>query len=193
MSAANSVGLIRNAAIAAIVGGTVGGAVGVWSLRHPAVTIATVTTAAPARAVTTATETADRPAMNVTAGSSQPHIPPPTPAPQPTEPATRPAKRSVQAPVAPPQSATTPPSARTADDDVQVLERARALARHADVAALIALREGVAHRAAEQGLADSPAIKSELDELDQCLAEARMRQLTHDAEELRKADSKRPR
>jgi len=187
MPAANRTGLIRNAAIAAIVGSTVGGAIGVWSLRHPAIT---VTAAVRARAVTTATETANRPAVNVAAGSSQPLAP----APQPTERRTSPAARPVQDLVTAMKSAATPsPSAGTTEDDAHVLQRARALARRPDVAALVALREGVAHQAAERGLADSPSIKSELDELDQRLNEARMLQLTLDAEELRKADSKRAR
>jgi hypothetical protein len=194
MSAANRTGLIRNAAIAAIVGSTVGGAIGVWSLRHPAGTVATVTTATPARAVTTATETANRPAVNVIAGSSQPHARPLAPVPQPTERRTSPAARPVKVPVTSIKPAVkSSPSAGATDDGAQVLQRARALARRPDVAALIALREGVAHRAAERGLADSPSIKGELDELDQRLNEARMLQLKLDAEELRKADSKRPR
>jgi hypothetical protein len=200
MSATNRTGLIRNAVMAAILGSTVGGAIGVWSLRRPAVTVGTVTagtvtTTPPARVVTTATETANRPAVDVTAGSSKPNPQPPAAAPQPSERRTGPAARPMQAPVAAAivSAATPSPSARTTEDEAQVLQRAVSLARRPDVAALIALREGVAHRAAERGLADSPATKSELDELDQRLNEARMLQLKLDAEEIRKADSKRPR
>src|SRR5258705_3167287 len=148
MPAANRTGLIRNAAIAAIVGSTVGGAIGVWSLRHPAIT---VPAAVHARAVTTATETANRRAVNVAAGSSQPHSQPLAPAPQPTERRTSPAARPVQDLSTAITSAATPsPSAGTTEDDAHVLQRARALARRPDVAALVALREGVAHQAAER-------------------------------------------
>jgi hypothetical protein len=194
MSAANRTRLIRNGAIAAIVGSTVGGAIGVWSLRHPGVTVTAVTTAAPARAVTTATETANRPAADVIAGSPPTQPQPPARAPQPADRRTSPAARPAPVPVTATKSAAAPsPSAGAAEDDAQVLQRARALARRPDVAALIALRESVARRAAERGRADAPSIRSELDELDQRLNEARTLQLKLDAEELRKAESKRPR
>ena len=74
-----------------------------------------------------------------------------------------------------------------------MLQRARALARRPDVTALIALRDDVVRRATERGIADSSSVKSELDELDQRLNEARTLQLKLDADEFRKADSKRPR
>src|SRR5580765_2988430 len=63
-----------------------------------------------------------------------------------------------------------------ADDDVQVVQRARALARRPDVTALMALRDDVVRRAAERGIADSSSIKSELDEIDLRLNEARLLQ-----------------
>jgi hypothetical protein len=188
MSAANRTGLIRNAAIAAIVGSTVGGTIGLWSLRHPAVTATTVTTAAP--------EAPNRPAVDVAAGSPQPHSQSLAPAAPLTEWRTPPVARLVQDPATATTSesaATRSPSAGTTADAAHVLERARALARRPDVAALIALREGVADQAAERGLAGSPSIKSELEELDQRLSEARTLQLQLDAEALRNADSKRPR
>lgn len=81
----------------------------------------------------------------------------------------------------------TPPST---DDDPDVLQRARTLARRPDVSALMALRDDVVRRATERGTAGSSAIKSELDEIDRRLNEARLLQLKLDAEELRKADSK---
>ena len=80
-------------------------------------------------------------------------------------------------------AATTPVPAA----EPQVLERARALARRPDVAALMALRDDVVRRAAEQGAAGSPTVKGELAELDLRLNEARMLRLKLDAEELRKA------
>ena len=198
MSAQNKTALIRNAAIAALIGSTVGGATGLWSLRAPAATTTTTTTttAAPAPVVTAATPVvtaavpmvtdeapvvtvpaaaADSPKVSATArtNTAAPSLPPPVPA-------------TVQ-------SATTAPTADTTRDHEDVLQRAGRLARRPDVAALVALREDVVRRAAERGLADSQPVKTELDELDRRLSEARMLQLKLDAEELRKADSKRPR
>jgi hypothetical protein len=192
MSVENRTALIRNAAIAAIVGSTVGGATGLWSVRHPA---ATITMAAPAAPVTVATEAANSPKVDVTAGSPQPHPQPLPPVPESAERRSNKAARLVPDPVAATvTSAATPArSAGTTEDDEHVLQRARALARRPDVPALLALREGVVRRAAERGLADSPSIKGELDELDQRLDEARQLRLKLDAEEFRKSDSKRPR
>jgi hypothetical protein len=79
-----------------------------------------------------------------------------------------------------------PPSA---EDDAEVLQRARTLARRPDVTALMALRDDVVRRATERGVAGSSSIKSELDEIDLRLNEARMLQLKLDAAELRKAKS----
>ena len=76
------------------------------------------------------------------------------------------------------------------DDDANVLQRAHTLARRPDVTALMALRDDVVRRATERGIAGSSSIKSELDEIDLRLNEARMLQLKLDAEELRKANSK---
>jgi hypothetical protein len=78
----------------------------------------------------------------------------------------------------------------SADDDAQVLQHARTLARRPDVTALLALRDDVVRRATERGIAGSSSVKSELDEIDLCLNEARILQLKLDAEELRKTDSK---
>jgi len=89
-----------------------------------------------------------------------------------------------------PTQARTNPASQSADDDAQVLQRARALARRPDVTALMALRDDVVRRAAERGIADSSSIKSELDEIDLRLNEARLLQLKLDAEELRKTSSK---
>jgi hypothetical protein len=89
-----------------------------------------------------------------------------------------------------PTRARTNPASPSADDDAQVLQRARALARRPDVTALMALRDDVVRHATERGIADSSSIKSELDEIDLRLNEARLLQLKLDAEELRKASSK---
>jgi len=75
-----------------------------------------------------------------------------------------------------------------ADNGANVLQRARTMARRPDVAGLIALREDVVRRATERGIAGSPSVKGELDELDLRLNEARMLQLKLDAEEFRKAN-----
>jgi len=96
------------------------------------------------------------------------------------------------APVVPiPQSARGRTNAPPEDHGADVLDRARTLARRPDVTALMALRADVVRRATERGLAGSPSVKGELDELDLRLTEARTLQLKLDAEEFRKADSKR--
>ena len=89
-----------------------------------------------------------------------------------------------------PTRESTDASPSSTNDDAHVLERARALARRPDVTALIALRDDVVRRATERGIAGSSSIKSELDEIDVRLNEARLLQLKLDAEELRRADSK---
>jgi hypothetical protein len=80
-----------------------------------------------------------------------------------------------------PTQARTNPASQSADDDAQVLQRARTLARRPDVTALMALRDDVVRRATERGIADSSSIKSELDEIDLRLNEARLLQLKLDA------------
>src|SRR5689334_5318952 len=75
-----------------------------------------------------------------------------------------------------------------AEDDTQLLQRARTLARRPDVTALLALREDAVRRATERGIAGSSSAKRELDEIDFRLNEARLLQLKMDAEELRKDD-----
>jgi hypothetical protein len=84
-----------------------------------------------------------------------------------------------------------PTASPTAHDDADVLQRARTLARLPDVTALIALRNEVVRQAAENGTAGSSSIKGELEEIDLRLNEARRLRLRLDAEELRKADSRR--
>ena len=81
-------------------------------------------------------------------------------------------------------------AAPSANEETNVLQRAQTLARRPDVAALLALRDDVVRRAKERGIEESPSVKSELDEVDQRLNEARALQLKLDAEQFRKADSK---
>jgi hypothetical protein len=192
MSSASRSALIRNAAVAATVGSMVGGAAGLWSVRHPA---AAIPIAAPAPDHAVARDTSTSPKPVGIAGSLQP--PPQSqsraPIPQPAERHAKTVDRhTVDVATAPVRAAVTQaqPAAATKDDG-DVVGRARALARRADVAALLALREGVVRRAAEHGVADSPALKAELAELDQRLDEARLLRLKLDGEDLR--NSKQPR
>jgi len=87
--------------------------------------------------------------------------------------------------------ASPPTSSATVQDDADILQRARTLARLPDVTALMALRNAVVQQASERGIAGSSSIKGELDEIDLRLNEARRLRLRLDAEELRKADSAR--
>ena len=75
------------------------------------------------------------------------------------------------------------------------MQRARALAQHADVKALVALRESIIQRAQERGETDSARSKQQLDEIGGYLAEARQLRLRLDAEQFRNAgaDARRPR
>ena len=103
--------------------------------------------------------------------------------------------KSLSTPVAPttqPIPAHTNAVVPPPDDHSQVLQRARSLASRPDVTALIALRDDVARRATERGIAASSSVKAELDELDLRLNEARLLRLKLDAEEFRKADRLSP-
>jgi len=158
-------GVLPKAAVAVLVGAVAGGVAGVWSLRQPAASanISASPVAGPAVKVVTAGAAGSSRSTSLT-----------TQVPPATEPA----------------GAHTNPAPSSADDDAQVLQRARTLARHPDVAGLIALREDVVRRAAERGNAGFASIKGELAEIDLRLNEARLLQLKLDAEELRKASSK---
>lgn len=170
MSVQSSAGLLPKAIIAAVVGSVAGGTVGLWSLPGPTRPAASVNaTASPVSAATTLTaDDEDGPA-----------------------PATSLPKRA--APIPQPFPVRANAAAPSADDEAPVLERARTLARRPDVTALMALRDDVARRARERGIAGSPSVKGELQELDLRLDEARTLQLKLDAEEFRKAASKPPR
>jgi hypothetical protein len=67
------------------------------------------------------------------------------------------------------------------------LGRADELARRPDVRGLLALREGIAQRAAAQNGQDSSETRRQLDEIDRYLNEARALQLRLDAQELRRS------
>ena len=165
-------GLVPKAVIAALVGSVAGGTAGLWSLRRPAASL-NATAAPVSAAAPVAVRSATTPTTDVGAGSS---------------PSTSLPKRV--APTPQPIRVRTNVAAPPADDEAQVLERARTLARRPDVTALMALRGDVVRRATERGIASSSSVKGELDELDLRLNEARTLQLKLDAEEFRKADSK---
>jgi hypothetical protein len=163
MTVESRAGLLSKAVIAALVGSVAGGIAGAWSLRRPA---ASVNAGAPAvsAASPVATPSAATPTTDGDAGSTQPAT-----------------------------GVRTNAAAPSADDEALVLQRARTLARGPDVTALMALRDDVVRRASDRGIAGSSSVKSELDELDQRLNEARALRLKLDAEEFRKAGSKPPR
>ena len=190
MRVISSAGVVPKAAIAAIVGTLVGGTAGLWSLRRPVASdnaVASVPAATPVPARSKAVSTVGAAAT----ASSQPN-PAASPQPPPAHAsAAPPAPHDAAAAVGPAAAPAAP--AATADDEARVLQRARALARRPDVTALMALRDDVVRRATERGIADSPSVTSELDELDQRLSEARTLQLKLDADEFRKVDAKRPR
>jgi len=160
--------LAQRVVIAAIVGSTVGAAAGLWSVRRGSTTAPLVPTpSSAAMAGSSSTASGQRAAS----GSLARHD-----------------DTAVASPVqAIPSAARPSPSAGI--DSKDVLVRARALAQHADVKALVALREGVVRLAAERGETGSPASKQQLDELDRYLEQARMLRLKLDAEEFRRADA----
>jgi hypothetical protein len=89
----------------------------------------------------------------------------------------------------------TTPSPSGSEPGDEVLLRGRALAQHADVKALVMLREATAQRAGVRGEPTSPEQNPVLAELDRRLAEARLMRLKLDAEEFRnaKTDPTKPR
>jgi hypothetical protein len=166
-------GVLPKAVVAALVGIVAGGTAGVWSVRRPAASVnataPTVSAASPVATPSATTRATDDGAGSSLSTSLAKRI---APAPQPT-----PVRTNAAAP--------------SADDEAHVLQRARTLAQRPDVTALMALREDVVRRATERGIAGTSSVKGELDELDLRLNEARTLQLKLDAEEFRKADSKR--
>lgn len=190
MSTTDSRRLIRNGAVAAIVGATIGAAAGFWSLHWsaPAAARAAGTPAAP-----NAIQASSVPSADHAGGSSQPGSRAIASSKPPDNRESDSAARSTSARATSPTRTAPATTPNAGADDEHVLQRARALAQRPDVVGLIALRKDVARRAAERGLANSPSIKSELDEVDRRLNEARMLQLKLDAEALRKAESNPPR
>ena len=167
MPVENSAGLVHKALIAALVGSVAGGTAGVWSLRSPA---ASGHAAAPALAASPmATRAASASTTDARPGAASS------------------TSRVAATPLATRANMNAPPPSA---DDVRMLEWARTLARRPDVTALLALRDDVARRATQRGIAGAPSVKGELDELDLRLNEARALQLKLDAEEFRKAASK---
>jgi hypothetical protein len=167
----SSPGLLPKALIAALVGSVAGGSAGVWSLSRPVGSMNAAAPAASPAAAPAATPSATTATTDNGVDSSRSTSLPTRVAPKP--------------PATPIRTNPAAPSANETD----VLQRARTLARRPDVTALLALREDVVRRAKERGIEESPAVKSELDEVDQRLNEARTLQLKLDAEQFRKADA----
>jgi hypothetical protein len=190
MSTTDSRRLIRNGAVAAIVGATIGAAAGFWSLHRlaPAAAGAAGTPAAPI-----AIQASSVPRADHANRSSQPRSRAIVSDPQRDNRESDSAAQSTPARATSSAGAAPAASPNPGADDEHVLQRAKALAQRPDVVGLIALRKEVVRRAAERGLADSPSIKSELNELDRRLNEARTLQLKLDADALRKAESNPPR
>ena len=80
-----------------------------------------------------------------------------------------------------------PPSPGGPGAEANPLGRAEKLARRPDVRGLLALREGIAQRAASRGEQGSSETRRQLDEIDRYLSEARALQLRIDAQELRRS------
>jgi len=175
--------LVRNAAIAAVVGSTCGALAGVWSVsRRPAIRT-------PVAAVQTPTAVVASPSTPPRVKAAEPvsvrrEAQPAAPA---AVPLAAPPPRALKAAVA-------APTAAASADPNDMLKRARALAQRPDVKALVALRESVVLRASDRGEKDSATTKQQLDELDRYLAEARALRLKIDALEFRKSapDSANP-
>ena len=82
-----------------------------------------------------------------------------------------------------------PPISQPGTLDVEfgdAVRRARELALRADVTAVVALRAAVVRRAEEAGRKDDPAIRREIQAIDQYLLDARALRLKLDAAAIRK-------
>jgi hypothetical protein len=167
--------LVRNAAIAAIVGSACGALAGVWSVYRPPAFRTPVAPVPATTAVVVASSTTPPRVQTIEPVSVRHEAPPAVTA-------AAPPARALEAPVVAPAS-----NAAVAAGPHDVLERARALAQRPDVKALVALRENVVLRAAARGEKDSAATKEQVDELDRYVAEARALRLKIDALEFRKA------
>jgi hypothetical protein len=170
--------LIRHAALAALIGAAVGAGAGLYSLRGAA---APADETVPEAAVSTAPP--PPPSQPAPAVESQPSPIESTPIATngiATHPRHDPAPSKRDEPAR--RSAATP-----ADSPPAVLARARSLADHQDVLGLMALRDTVVRAAEQRGDADSAAVKSLLEQVDQRLNEARTLRLKSDAEQFRRA------
>ena len=147
---------IRNAVIAAIVGTTCGAVAGLWSIRSwPPLVTAAGQTG---RDSTVVASSLARPASM---------------------------DQDAKMPIPPEAQTSSPQPPLRLGDELNVLQRARALAQRPDVRALLELREGMARRAAERGETESAATKGQLDDLDRYLTEARTLRLKLDRQALR--------
>ena len=153
--------VLRNAAAAVILGGLAGTAAGFWSVRSWPRAIAASAQIPIVEAVAASPAAPAVPAPLLTTSTSS--------------------KSSSAAPAARPPSPGAPAAA------ANPLGRAEELARRPDVRALLALREGIAQRAASQNGQDSSESRRQLDEIDRYLSEARALQLRLDAQELRRS------
>jgi len=94
---------------------------------------------------------------------------------------------------APPEPPSPPPAAEprpiAGDAGRSVAARARDMARHADVASLLALRDEIIRRSKQSGQSESPATERELEEIDGYVTEARLLRLKIDGEALQKSTS----
>lgn len=155
--------VLRNAAAAVVLGGLAGTAAGLWSVRSWPRAIAA---------------SAQIPLVEAVAASP---APPAVPAPLSTTSTSSKSLSSSAAPAARPPSPAAPAAA------ANPLGRAEELARRPDVRGLLALREGIAQRAASPNGQDSSESRRQLDEIDRYLTEARALQLRLDAQELRRS------
>jgi hypothetical protein len=166
--------LIRNATIAALVGGTAGAFAGLWSVRDQASSAAlspmstggdvAASSASPPKDAASGELGRDLTARHGLVSSS--------------------AVAAVLQPVAP---AAAVRLGTAQNDSLNVLQRARAFAEVPDVYALVALRESISR--VEQ---DSPPTQELLREIDRYLAKARQLRLKLDGEALRRDQAANP-
>lgn len=173
--------LIRNAAIASLVGSTAGAIAGFWSVRDRADSVAVST---PATGGNVAAAPASPPTGATTSQPGQ-------------DPAARDALSNSIAvatkgvvPSAAPAASDRPGSME--NDGEKVVQRARALAEVPDVSGLLALRESISRRAEERNELQSPAARELIRELDRYLADARRLRLKLDGEALRRDQTVKP-
>ena len=170
--------LIRNAAIAALVGSTAGAIAGFWSVRDRTGSVAVST------AADVAASSASPPTAAATGHSGQ------GPAPRGgLSDSIAVATKGVVPATAPPASGH-PGSPQ--NDSQKVVQRARALAEVPDVSGLVGLRESISRRAEERGELESPATQELIRVLDRYLADARRLRLKLDGEALRRDPAANP-